>query len=90
MSNDFITVLNTVSGLVGEVPASYLTHPHFKNQLVPVADGQKPYNSALYVPKTADEFREVRKPVAVEAVRPTSAVKPNADDNKTTKDGEVT
>lgn len=56
MTESFVTALNTVSGKVGPVPVEYLEHPHFKDQLVLVEDGQKPYASGLYRPKTADEY----------------------------------
>lgn len=57
MTDKFVTALNTISGQVGLVPADYLTHPFFKDQLVEVDADQKSYDPALYSPKTADEYR---------------------------------
>ena len=58
MSEKFVKALNTVSGKIGSVPVSYLDHPHFKNQLVLVEEGAKSYATALYKPKTSEEFAE--------------------------------
>ena len=60
MTNKFVTARNTVSGVVGPVPASYLTHPVFSKQLVQVDEDAKDFVPELYTPKTADEFKASR------------------------------
>ena len=56
MSEKFVTALNTVSGVVGQVPVDYLTHPHFKDYLVAVKDDAKSYEPTLFQSTTAEEF----------------------------------
>lgn len=60
MTNKFVTARNTVSGVVGPVPASYLDHPVFSKQLVLVDEDAKDFAPELYMPKTADEFMTSR------------------------------
>ena len=73
MTERFVTALNTVSGQVGLVPEDYLTHPHFKDQLVLVDEDQKPYADELYKSKTADEFVDAKRGAKVaESGKPTS------------------
>jgi len=45
---------NTVSGVVAEVPESYLTHPHFGKQLEKVEAGAKNLVPALHTPRDKD------------------------------------
>lgn len=45
---------NLVSGQIGEVPESYLTHPHFSKQLELVKPGAKPTVAALHTPRDKD------------------------------------
>lgn len=56
MTSKTVLTRNTISGKVGSVPASYLTHPVFKDQFVVVEEGAKDYIPELYASKTADEF----------------------------------
>jgi len=59
-NNNFVLARNTVSGVVGLVPASYLDHPVFKEHLVAVDEGAKDFVPALYQPKTAEEFKAAK------------------------------
>lgn len=56
-----VTALNTISGQVGLVPASYLDSPAFKDQLVEVPEGTKSYDPKFYKPTDAKGHAE--KPV---------------------------
>jgi hypothetical protein len=58
MSNKTVFALNTVSGQVGVVPASYLDHPVLGKTLVEVPEGTKSYEPTKYKSQTADEWRE--------------------------------
>lgn len=84
MTERFVTALNTVSGMVGLVPADYLEHPHFKDQLVLVEADQKPYAEGLYQPKTADEYvsSRSRKAEVAESDEPVADAD-DSDDNET-------
>lgn len=55
-----VLALNTVSGKIADVSPKMLVHPTFKNILVPVEEGTKPYNSELYRPGTVEEKVEER------------------------------
>lgn len=55
MTDKFVVARNTVSGLIGTVPAAYLDHPVFKDQLVLVDSDAKNYVPEMYKPKTADQ-----------------------------------
>lgn len=48
--NAHVHALNTVSGQVGLVPASYLEHPVFGKTLVEVPEGTKSYDPEFYKP----------------------------------------
>jgi len=63
-----VTALNTVSGQVGQVPESYLTHPVLGKTLVQVEPGTKSYIPGMYDQYTTDERKErrTRRPKAVE------------------------
>lgn len=50
-----VLALHTVSGQVADVSPKMLEHPHFKNYLVPVEDGRKPFNADLYKGGTVEE-----------------------------------
>lgn len=60
MTDKFVVARNTVSGVVGPVPASYLTHPHFGKNLVLAEDGAKDFVPELYKVKDAEEFTAAR------------------------------
>jgi len=75
MTDKFVSARNTVSGVVGRVPATYLTHPHFKNQYVLVDSEAKNFVPALYTPKTVDEFTKAHEPVVKTAGKATSPAK---------------
>lgn len=55
-----VLALNTVSGKIADVSPKMLQHPKFKDVLVPVEEGTKPYNSELYRPGTVEEKVEER------------------------------
>ncbi len=46
---------NTISGVVGYVPESYLTHPVFSKQLEKVEEGAKNALPEMYKPKTVNK-----------------------------------
>lgn len=77
MTNKFVTARNTVSGAIGVVPRSYLTHPVLGANLVEVDAEAKAYVPDLYKPKTADEFKKAEPKAAAKsgknATEPTSA-----------------
>lgn len=50
-----VLALHTVSGQVTDVSPKMLEHPHFKNYLVPVEEGQKPFNADMYKGGTVEE-----------------------------------
>lgn len=52
-----ITALNTVSGVVGVVPASYLKLPVLRDTLVEVPEGTKSYDPKFFKPTTAAEHQ---------------------------------
>jgi len=51
---NIVQARNTVSGQVGPVPESYLTHPHFSKQLELVKEGAKSTVPALHTPRNTD------------------------------------
>ena len=53
-----VLALNTVSGQISDVSPKMLVHPKFKDVLVPVEDGAKPYNKVMYRPGTVEEKAE--------------------------------
>jgi len=55
-----VLALNTVSGQISDVSPKTLLHPKFKDILVPVEAGTKPYNPVMYKPGTAEEKSEQR------------------------------
>lgn len=55
-----VTALNTVSGKVGVVPETYLTHPVLGKTLVEVEEGTKSYEPSLY--RTTDKDGDAAKP----------------------------
>lgn len=55
---EFITTRNTISGIVGTVPAHYLTMSPFKDYLVAESEGAKDFTPEMYKPKTVGEFVE--------------------------------
>lgn len=52
-----VSALNTVSGRVGRVPATYLTSPAFSKVLVEVPEGTKDYDPLFWKPTDADTHR---------------------------------
>ena len=50
-----VLALNTISGQVAEVSPKMLEHPKFKDVLVAVEAGTKPYIAELYTPGTKEE-----------------------------------
>jgi hypothetical protein len=55
-----VLALNTVSGQIADVSPKMLRHPKFKDILVPVEEGTKPYNPVMYKPGTVEEKEEQR------------------------------
>jgi hypothetical protein len=55
-----VLALNTVSGKIADVSPKMLEHPAFKDVLVPVEEGTKPYNPEMYKPGTVEEKAEER------------------------------
>jgi len=55
-----VLALNTVSGKIADVSPKMLEHPAFKDVLVPVEEGTKPYNPEMYKPGTVGEKIETR------------------------------
>jgi hypothetical protein len=55
-----VLALNTVSGQIADVSPKTLLHPKFKDILVPVDSGKKPYNPVMYKPGTVEEKKEQR------------------------------
>jgi hypothetical protein len=55
-----VLALNTVSGQIADVSPKTLLHPKFKDILVPVEDGKKPYNPVMYKSGTVEEKKEQR------------------------------
>ncbi len=55
-----VLALNTVSGKIADVSPKMLEHPTFKDVLVPVEEGTKPYNPHMYRPGTVEEKAEER------------------------------
>tara|TARA_R110000822_G_scaffold839_3_gene3680 strand:- start:748 stop:996 length:249 start_codon:yes stop_codon:yes gene_type:complete len=55
-----VLALNTVSGQISDVSPKTLLHPKFKDILVPVDKGTKPYNPVMYKPGTVEEKSEQR------------------------------
>lgn len=78
MTDKFVVARNTVSGLVGTVPASYLDHPVFKDQLVLVEENAKNYVPEMYKPKTAETFVASSKAPSPKDVAKLSASDPEA------------
>lgn len=63
-----VFTLNTISGVTGYVPESYLTHPVLGLSLVGVEEGTKSYDPEFYKPQTAEEYKAshskaVNKPI---------------------------
>lgn len=50
-----VLALNTISGQVADVSPKMLEHPKFKDVLVAVEAGTKPYIAELYTPGTKEE-----------------------------------
>lgn len=50
-----VLALHTVSGQVTDVSPKMLEHPHFKNYLVPVEEGRKPFHPDMYKGGTVEE-----------------------------------
>jgi len=50
-----VLALHTVSGQVADVSPKMLEHPHFKNYLVPVEEGRKPFHPDMYKGGTVEE-----------------------------------
>lgn len=55
-----VLALNTVSGQISDVSPKMLAHPKFKDILVPVEEGTKPYLPEMYKPGTVEEKAEER------------------------------
>lgn len=55
-----VKALNTLSGLVVDVPEKVLRHPVLGQNFVVAEDTQKSYIKEMYEPKSADEFTEVK------------------------------
>jgi hypothetical protein len=55
-----VLALNTVSGQIADVSPKTLLHPKFKDILVPVDAGKKPYNPVMYKPGTVEDKTEQR------------------------------
>jgi hypothetical protein len=55
-----VLALNTVSGQIADVSPKTLLHPKFKDILVPVDAGKKPYNAVMYKPGTVEDKEEQR------------------------------
>ena len=55
-----VLALNTVSGQIADVSPKTLLHPKFKDILVPVDAGKKPYNPVMYKPGTVRDKEELR------------------------------
>lgn len=53
-----VHALNTISGQVGLVPASYLDHPVLGESLVEVPEGTKSYDPKFYKGTTKDEHKQ--------------------------------
>jgi hypothetical protein len=52
-----VFALNTVSGIVGAVPAAYLKLPILGDSLVEVPEGTKSYDPKFFKPTTAAEHQ---------------------------------
>ncbi len=89
MTNKFVTALNTVSGVVGLVPAGYLTHPVFGQQLVAVDQDAKDFVPELYTPKTADEFEQSHPSRAGRLSKKAALAEPVEDDQNKDEDSEA-
>lgn len=50
-----VLALNTISGQIADVSPKMLEHPKFKDVLVAVETGAKPYIAELYTPGTKQE-----------------------------------
>lgn len=69
-----VTALNTVSGRVAEVPASYLTHPVLGKTLVEVPEGTKNYDPRFYKPTDAEGHQKKQARKSKEEVDPGPAI----------------
>ena len=58
-----VLALNTVSGQIADVSPKTLLHPKFKDILVPVDAGKKPYNPVMYKPGTVEDKTEQRSKI---------------------------
>lgn len=71
MSVEKVTVLNTLTGQVGVMRKKHFDSPVFnRGHLVEVEPGKKSYNSALWKPRSADEYLEQRNYVRLGDVLP--------------------
>lgn len=61
-----IYVMNTVNGQVQRVSDKLMRDAHFRKFHVEVPAGTKPYDPALYAPKTAEEFKHLYRTKIVE------------------------
>lgn len=61
-----VLALHTVSGQVADVSPKMLEHPHFKNFLVPVEEGRKPYLPGMFKGGTVEEKSEMGSSLVVE------------------------
>jgi hypothetical protein len=58
-----VLALHTVSGQIADVSPKMMQHPHFKNYLIPVEDGRKPYAPKMYKGGTVEEKTEMGSPL---------------------------
>lgn len=58
-----VLALHTVSGQIADVSPKMLQHPHFKNYLIAVEDGRKPYAPEMYKGGTVEEKAEMDSPL---------------------------
>lgn len=54
-----VWTLNTLTGVVDQIPEHLFNHPTFAEYHVEVAPGTKSYAPEKYEPKTADEYRAI-------------------------------
>lgn len=76
MASKTVNALNTISGRVAQVPASYLDSPDFGPYLVEVPEGTKDYDPKFFKAGTAEEHKakpsQQRKAEEKAEVKPTS------------------
>ena len=63
-----VLALHTVSGQIADVSPKMLQHPHFKNYLIPVEDGRKPYAPEMFKSGTVEEKAEMGSPLLDDAI----------------------